>query len=127
MHSLGSDRRGTGTAIGAGGEEVRDLGLILAGALDLGVIARGAAAASIAIGGNGAHGRPQTGSSRFITPHVASAVAHMGSGGKHDWEAAKRCLLALDRRAGSFARNDHDVTGHVIHERQCNAAEQDPE
>jgi hypothetical protein len=44
-----------GTAIGVGGEEARDGGLILALDLNLGVIAGGAqAAASIANGGSGA-------------------------------------------------------------------------
>ena len=68
------------TAIGVGGEEGRDLDSILAGALNLGVIAGGPqAAASVVTGGNG--GQRQASSIRFrllvFAASVASTVASL--------------------------------------------------
>ena len=95
-----------GTAIGVGGEEARDGGLILALDLNLGVIAGGAqAAASIANGGSGA-GRTAA-YPRFAgdAGAVRAATAPFAVEGVFQWRAALRPRCLWQERQGIRLRH----------------------
>src|SRR5262245_32971208 len=89
-----------GTAIGVGGEEARDGGLMLALVLNPGVIVGGAqAAASVATGGNGGAGRAAARPFRWSRgrrawtvdrPASGPAAAPCGSCRSKRWSAARR-------------------------------------